>query len=424
MLILVFLMYFSLSCFLPVNKAPDEYMRYVIPEYIYTHHSLPVGTDMEIIDETWGFSYGFTPYLPSILAAGVMQITAIFNDSARALIIASRFVSVLAATASVWLAFRLGEKLLFRSRFFAVCIGLLPQFIFLAAYLNNDAFAVFTAMLIFYAWLYGKENHWNYKSCLFLAVGIAICALTYYNAYGWVLCSVFYYFGSIWMDKSIEKKWSYAITHGCVIAGVVALLAGWFFIRNAILYQGDILGMDTMYACAEEYGYGSYKPSSRILYANEGLSVLDMLRQTGWIRSTIESFFAVFGYMELKVASVVYGIYGIISLVGVAGFFCGICKKKADATELLLYGCCFLCIVIPFILSIRYSYAIDYQAQGRYVMSMLPAYALFLTKGYQWLDEISNRKQRYVSGMVSIVWCVLAAYIFVTVMLPGLYLGI
>lgn len=29
-----FLIYFSLSCFLPIDLAPDEHMRYLVPDYI------------------------------------------------------------------------------------------------------------------------------------------------------------------------------------------------------------------------------------------------------------------------------------------------------------------------------------------------------------------------------------------------------
>lgn len=430
-LIILFLIYFSLSCFLPVEKAPDEYMRYEIPEYIHIHHSLPAGYEEEIRDETWGFSYGFTPYLPSILAAGMMDLVSIFSGSTTALIIASRFISVLAMVASVWLAFRIGDILfpsLKNKLFYAFCIGLLPQAVFLAAYLNNDAFALFTAMLILYAWLYGKENHWNIRSCILLAVGIALCALTYYNAYGWILCSVIYYFGSIWFDSSIDHKWKHAISHGCLIAAAAFLLAGWFFIRNAVLYQGDFLGMDTMYAYGELYGYEGYKPSNRQLFAAAGLPFYSMLLMTDWVESTVRSFFAVFGYMDVEAAELFYVLYCIISILGAASFIIGICrkirKKQAKAEELLLYGCCMICMLIPIILSIRYSYAIDYQPQGRYIMSGLPAFALLLVRGYQSLDELWKEKKGYATGLVCLVWVLMFAVIFVTVMIPKLYLGI
>ena len=148
-----FSIYFSLSCFLPIYKAPDEIMRYDVSSYILEHHRLPAGSDEEIINELWGFSYAFTPYLPSILAAGIMAIVSIFSSNVVVMVIASRFINVLAATGCVWLGFKIGEKLFIKaeSRFlYSVFIGFLPQIAFLAAYLNNDVFAVFTSMLILF----------------------------------------------------------------------------------------------------------------------------------------------------------------------------------------------------------------------------------------------------------------------------------
>lgn len=427
-LVIAFLIYFSISCLLPVKKAPDEPLRYKVSEFIYTHHHLPVGTDILIRSPEWGFSYAFTPYLPSAVAAGIMKLVSLFGNTEEALlIIASRFVNVLAAAGSLFVAFKVGKRLFPKGAsgfLFAVCVGFLPQFVFLAGYLNNDVVSVFAAMLILYGWLYGKERHWDIKSCLFLAGGLSICILTYYNAYGWVLCSVIYFLGSIWLDNTIEQKWKHILSRGSMILVPVFLLTGWFFIRNAILYDGDFLAMRTLNACGELYGYGPYKPSNRNLYSLAGLSVVDMLRQTDWIESTIKSFFAVFGYMDIKVPGIFYKIYLVLVLTGGVGFVYGICKKKAKAESLLLYGCCLLCMIIPTGLSIYYSYATDYQAQGRYLMSALPALALLVSTGYNWLDEAGGKKKGYAVASAIAIWLLLFVTIFVTVMIPELYKGV
>lgn len=422
-----FLVYFSLSCALPMKQAPDEYMRYMVPEYIFRYHRLPVGTELAVRDGAWGFSYAFTPYLPSIVGAGLMYIAAFFSESPKVLLVACRFVSVAVATGTVWLAFRIGRKLFEEKRsriLFAVCIAFLPQFAFLASYLNNDAFAVFTAMLIFYAWLYGRESHWSYRSCLLLSAAIGLCALTYYNAYGWILCSVIFFFGSVWQDKAIEDKWKHAISRGCVIALLVLLIAGWFFVRNAILYDGDILGMRTMYAESELHAAEGYKPSQRLLYAKAGLPVWSMLLDTEWIKDTSESFFAVFGYTSIYTYHIIYILYYIFIIAGILLFFYGIIGKKEKRPDYLLYVCCGLCLLIPLALSIRYSYAIDYQAQGRYLMSGLPALAFLVSRGYGFADSCPDQKRGWLPAVASVVWLALFAVVFGTTMLPELYVGV
>ena len=64
---------------------------------------------------------------------------------------------------------------------------------YLSLYLNNDSFSIFTTALIVYGWIKGIKTNWNCKWCIFLGVAIGLCALTYYNAYGFILCSIIVY---------------------------------------------------------------------------------------------------------------------------------------------------------------------------------------------------------------------------------------
>ncbi|MGN0431450.1 MAG: ArnT family glycosyltransferase [Lachnospiraceae bacterium] len=421
-----FILYFSLSCFLPVDKAPDEYMRYDVAEYIFEHHELPIGSAEEIRNPIWGFSYAFTPYLPSMLAAGIMQIVSLFGGSGTVLIIASRLISVLSATGSTWLGLAIGRKLFPKwssGLLYTLSIGVLPQFVFLSAYLNNDAPAVFASMLILFSWILGKEKHWDYKSCILLGVGISVCALTYYNAYGWILCSIIYFCITVLADKTLQNRWKYLLLHGGTVALTVFVLAGWFFVRNAVLYDGDFLGMKASKICGELYGQEAYKPSNRATFQNQGKSIRDMLNETDWIESSKKSFFAVFGYMNIYVSEKYYTFYTILIRLGLAGFLLGCIQKKAKGQQ-LLYACCILCFVLPVVLSAINAYSSDYQAQGRYFMPGLPALVLLTTKGYQWLEEAVGLKKPICTLFVCAAWLASFANLFVKVMLPQLYVGI
>ncbi|MBQ9136481.1 MAG: hypothetical protein IJX66_12510 [Lachnospiraceae bacterium] len=421
-----FILYFSLSSFLPMDLAPDEYMRYEVTDYVYKYHALPVGWAEEIRNPIWGFSYAFTPYLPSILAAGVMKIVSLFGGVGADFIIGFRFVSVLSATGCTWLALSIGKKMFpgwSRSLLYTVCISLLPQFVFLSAYLNNDAPAVFSAMLILYGWIWGKERHWDYKSCILLGVGISVCALTYYNAYGWILCSVIYFVVTVLTDKTIQNRWKHLLIRGGIITAVGLLLAGWFFIRNAMLYEGDFLGLDATKACGEIYAQEEYKPSNRVTFKNMGKSIWDMFNETEWFERSVDSFFAVFGYMNILVSPKYYVFYRILVGGGLAGFVWGCIRRKAKGGE-VLYICCAICMVLPVILSAINSYSSDYQQQGRYFMPALPALMLLTTKGYQWLEETFKLKKPILTLLVGMAWIAAFARIFIKVMIPQLYTGI
>ena len=63
--------------------------------------------EKEILNAIWGFSYGFTPYLPSIISFFFMKIASIFTTTPVHLLIAARLTSVLAGA----LTFRIADTI-------------------------------------------------------------------------------------------------------------------------------------------------------------------------------------------------------------------------------------------------------------------------------------------------------------------------
>lgn len=415
------IIYFIWALKLPVSMAPDEMMRFDVPMWIYEHNALPRGDLPELRNSLWGFSYAFTPYLPSIISVLFMKIVSIFSDNQSILIIAARMTSVFAGLGTAVLCLKIGN-ILFKDKkckyLLAILICFLPQFVFLCSYLNNDAFAVFTVMIILYYWVKGIKEHWCIKNCIGLGVGIGLCALTYYNAYGYILCSIFVFCISIFIDYSIKNKWKFLFLHGMLIFMIAFSIAGWFFIRNYIIYDGDFLAMDSMYACGELYAIDELKLSKRPTYYNLSKSVLDMMLHTRWLVSTSASFFAVFGAMKIVVCPIFYILYGFVALIGMIAFFCKIWKDK-KYTKILIINM-FLAVLIVLILSIRYSYTIDYQAQGRYLMPAMPVLMIFLVIGYKYIESymIEKKKKIKVIGIIAILWLLMFLFIFAIYAIP------
>ena len=192
----------------PFNSAPDEYMHYQIAQFIYQKGTLPFGGDPEIINPIWGTSYGFTPILAYIIGAAFMKITSIFTINETALLMSARLVSILCNTGTVIMCFKIADKLLkgVYRWIFVVFVALLPQFIYIGSYVNSDALAIFSTSLIIYSWIYGLTSKWSRKSCVLLAFGISLCALSYYNAYGFILCSMILYFADrLYTYRAIPK---------------------------------------------------------------------------------------------------------------------------------------------------------------------------------------------------------------------------
>ena len=74
-LALVFVFYFFWSLAQPPLAAPDEGMRYQIPQFIFENGYLPHGAEEAIRNPQWGISYGFAPYISQILGVPLMKIT-------------------------------------------------------------------------------------------------------------------------------------------------------------------------------------------------------------------------------------------------------------------------------------------------------------------------------------------------------------
>ena len=62
-------------------------------------------------------------------------------------------------------------------------------------------------------------------------------------------------------------------------------------------------------------------------------------------------------------------------------------------------------MLIPIVLSIKYSYSIDYQPQGRYIMSMLVPLALLISIGYEYLANVLETKNllKYHYSILTII---------------------
>lgn len=395
--ILVLLIYFFISLYLPNTSAPDETLRYDIPQFIFWNGYLPTGTETELLDDIWGFSYAIYPYLPSLISVVFMKMTALFTTSPDALLVAARFSCVLAGAGTWVVCFCIGEKL-FKSDLYAVLLSafccLLPQFAFLSSYLNNDSWTVFCSAIIVYAWIIGIQENWNRKSCIYLGIGIGMLSLTYYNAFGFILCSLFVYFITAARKQTAKELWSKAF----LIFIIAFLIGGWFYIRNFIIHDGDFIGMNTLNALGEANAQDLYKPSLRQNPKNLGMSLSEAFFGIrpgffhNWFVTTYESFIGVFKYMNVYLPSWTYVLYTIIFVIGLIGCVWFVIKPDRDVplnkTEMI---CLLLCILIPIALSMYYSYASDYQPQGRYVMPALLPFMLFVTTGIyklnQWIKQ-------------------------------------
>ena len=437
-IIYIFILCFTYSKTIPFNRAPDEQMKYDVCQYICENLKLPHGGDESIRNATWGISYAFTPILSYMFSGILMRVTMLFTNNEFSIVVASRFISVLCMVGYTIMNIKIAGKL-FKGTYkwlFVVFVTLLPQMVYLGSYLNNDSLALFSISLIVYAWIIGLERKWDWKSCILLAVGIGICALSYYNAYGYILCSVLIYLISSYIRKISIKEF---FKKGIVITLIAFVLAGWWFVRNFILYDGDFLGLDVSREYGEQYALEQYKPSNRPTPANQNMKLETMLIDNKWIELTIKSSIGLFGYMDTTMEEGTYNTYKTIFIIGIIGAIGGwiikeivnlmqtrqraktrkevIEKEKfIKIQEKKLFNIIMIiCIIIPIALSLYYSYFNDFQPQGRYIMPIIIPFMYFIVKGIKNILNfiIRNIKIRNIILLIFIIlWSIMPIIVY------------
>lgn len=430
----VFMILIGWTIIQPLGGGPDEKMRYSIVQYIFVHWSLPHGGDPEILDRTWGFSYAFQPILPYMISSIFVKIGSFFTWNGEILLLCARFVNIIIGTIMAIFTRKLSKKI-FSSTLsawvFTLLVVLLPQQMFMHTYVNTDSMALMSTILIVYAWISGVEKDFDIKSCILLSVGIVFCAMSYYNAYGYILSSIllFAFFYVRMNNKKIKIEWNNLLKKGLFISVIVLIGIGWWFLRSYIIYDGDFLGLRIRDEYAEIYAIDSLKPSLHKTYYNQGYSILYMLKNSNFLILTAKSFVAMFGNMAIGVYDWIYYGYLIIVMVGLAGMVFpqkerNYLRKVSDYNVKLINFSMFICMMIPNLLNIWASYSYDYQPQGRYSLPMLVALMYFVSIGIHKIINITikNESTKQIIKLVVCLWIVVVCMVCLRMFIIPMYL--
>lgn len=407
LIIITSLMVLPLTFHLPIGAGPDEYMRYEIPEYIFENNRLPYGDDPSLIDNAYGISYAFSPINSYIFCAWSMELANLMGVDSQHLLFVARIVNLLFYLGAAVFVFKIASRLFegTYSLLFTTLVMLLPEHLFVASYVNCDEIAIFSVAWIIYALLYGRDRDWDLKSCALFGCGIGFCLLTYYNAYGVILCSVLYCVLSVALSDK-EHKIKFIFEKATLVILFAFLVSGWWFIRNGIAYNGDIFGLEASRRSSELHAIDELKPQNRPTPNNLGYSLSYVLFDMGWLKSSATSFVAVFGPLSYYFDQHLYAIFYIIIGLGIVGYFAVIFKRayaKMNPDRVSIHGiknegienkllilCMTASCMITITLSVYYSYFNDYQAQGRYLLPMLIPLAIVVVKGLSYIGKYTS----------------------------------
>lgn len=379
----------------PFGNPPDEFNRYLIPQYICEHGTLPNGYEESIRIPAYGFSYAFQPILPYMLQGYVMRFITLFTANADILFYSARLVDFLFGLIQASFVLLLSREWFQDKRLsylFAFIVTFLPQSIFLHTYVNTDSCCMMSIAIMLYGITRGIKTDFSRTSCIILSIGIIFCALSYYNAYGYILsCILLFtaYFLHLrdnrltFLSKPFLKK-------GIFISAIVLLGISWWFIRSYLLYDGDFLGLRTRDLCGALYGNENMRPDVRITYQSMGYTIPSMLLQSDFLVLSINSFICMYGPMIMTTSVWIYRIYKLLFLTGLAGNAIALKLKgmgepifDRPVLRKFFHLNMVMCMIIPFALSVTYSFRMDYQPQGRYLLPALIPLCYYTVWGFE-----------------------------------------
>ncbi len=387
----------------PFGDPPDEYNRYLIPQYIAQYGTLPDGFEESIRIPAYGFSYAFQPILPYMVQGYTMRFAGLFTQDADILFYTARLVDFAFGLVMAVFLLLLGRQWFSSVRLrwlFCFLTMFLPQSLFLHTYVNTDSCCMMSITIMLYGLTLCLSDHFRRRSCVIMSAGIILCALSYYNAYGFILSCILLFFAHYlsFQEGKLHLDWKPFLKKGLLISAIVLLGIGWWFIRSYILYDGDFLGLRTRNMCSELYGNENMKPDVRITYKSTGYTLLSMILESDFLVLSLNSFICMYGPMVLTTATWIYRFYKLLFAAGIAGAFLplsrirpsrghkGISFGERHGLNVFFHINMALCMLIPFVLSLIYSYSTDYQPQGRYLMPALIPLCYYTVRG---LEKVS-----------------------------------
>ena len=405
----------------PFGEGPDEINRFRVVWYIAQNGRLPRGNDPAVLIPGYGGSYAFQPILTYILQGYLLWVLRHFTDRFDILLISARLVNAIFGLGAAFYVRKLSGMLFpdRLSRWIFSCLAVfLPQSIFIHTYVNTESCAIFSVMMMFAEAFEGIRNGFRRPVCVRLAIGVVLCALSYYNAYGAVLAVILLFIsgfvsrvpagsllpdGTAFPKERLHTDWFSLMRKGLFISGIVLLGAGWWFIRSAVLYQGDFLGIAARNACAAETCLPEYHPLLRATCRELGMSIGGMVFGTDFFILLCRSFVAMFGPMSLPTHYYIYNCYYFVFAAGLAAAVLPVGEdlyltwqdrgRRFFTNAVMVFAC-----AVPIVLCVIYSYTWDFQPQGRYLLPMLPAFMYLVTLGEKkavfLLQKLADRLKR------------------------------
>ncbi len=211
-----------------------------------------------------------------------------------------------------------------------------------------------------------------------------------------------------WQQRSGRKL----LGAGAIVYGMAAVLAGWWFVRNQVLY-GDPLGWNLFLS--------SQRPMVRLTpYGwNAFIDFIQQLQRTFW---------GAFGYMHIIVPSWIYNTFWIVVGLACLGLLGVLIRRRRSISQRsagsMMWLILLAALVFWFASFVRFSIATVGAGHARYLFPVSATMSIMIVVG---LSQLVPDRWKRVPGLVLgsglLIYAVLCPFVFLQPLYPALHVA-
>jgi hypothetical protein len=316
-----------------------------------------------------------------------------------------RLLSVIMGAITVWAVYQVGRRVTGRADLSIAAAALTafnPSFLFMTATVHHDSLMAMIGALSLLWMIAALQRPPSWKGYvlagLLLAAGLLtkLSGLSLIALFGMVL---------IWIGWQ-QHSWRNMLRAGLIVYGLAAVLAGWWYVRNQILY-GDPLA------------WNLFLSSQQHMVRTGPYGLTEFADFVGQLQRT---FWGAFGYMHITLPAWTYNFFWIIAGVASVGLVVGIVRQRRQVSvrkaSTMTWLVLLAALALWFISFVRFSIATVGAGHARYMFPVLAAISVMIVVGLSQL--VPRRWSGIPAGVLSSVMLVYAVVCPVAV-IPPLY---
>ncbi len=255
----------------------------------------------------------------------------------------------------------------------AAVVAFNPQFLFMSGAINNDVIAGLFGSLLLWIGVIIIRYGLTTRRSIWLALAFAFALMAKFNLVFALPLAELALLIAAWP----KRDWRGFVKANLFIVAAVALIAGWWFVRNYQLY-GEPTGIQRMNEL-----WGGRNPADSF-----GLAVSEI--PYAW-----SSFWGRFGYGQIPLPDAIYLGALVVTLAGLVGLIIAFVRKRFDRTQIKQL----VLVVFSALLfaAALFGYMLSSTAgpMGRFYFPGLSAFGLLLASGWMTLLDSATRNAPY-----------------------------